>query len=44
MNRKCVRGKKDQFIDKDGDGINDNRCKGSGLNNCKRKGRRCGQK
>ena len=27
---------RDKFIDEDGDGINDNRCKGVGLNNFKR--------
>ncbi len=28
---------KDTFIDKDGDGVNDNRCKGMGLSNCPNK-------
>jgi hypothetical protein len=34
---------KDQFIDKDGDGINDNRCKGMGLG-CKKRNLNCGGK
>jgi phosphorylcholine metabolism protein LicD len=34
---------KDTFIDKDGDGINDNRCNGMGLG-CKKRNRNCGGK
>jgi hypothetical protein len=34
---------KDTFIDKDGDGINDNRCNGMGLG-CQKRKRNCGGK
>ena len=34
---------KDTFIDKDGDGLNDNRCNGMGLG-CKKRNRNCGGK
>jgi hypothetical protein len=42
--KQCLKGKKDKFVDKDGDGLNDNRCKGTGLQNCHRKGKKCGKK
>jgi hypothetical protein len=34
----------DNFVDKDGDGINDNRCNGFGAGKCNGKGRRNGKK
>lgn len=34
----------DQFIDADGDGINDNRCRGMGLGPCKGRGQKRGGK
>lgn len=34
----------EHFIDKDGDGINDSRCNGFGVQKQNRKGRRCGKK
>ena len=45
-NGKQGRGKNrkmDKFVDEDGDGINDNRCKGTGLRQHKGKGRKCGR-
>lgn len=35
---------KDTFVDKDGDGINDNRCSGMGLGHKKQKGKCCKKK
>lgn len=42
--RKDRMRKRDRFIDKDGDGINDRRCTGMGLHNCHRKGKNCKHK
>ncbi len=38
-NGRC--GRNDKFVDKDGDGINDNRCKGSGFCRQKKKKKCC---
>ncbi len=43
LNRKRNR-KNEHFVDKDGDGINDNRCNGFGVNNGKCRGMKRGKK
>lgn len=37
QNKGFQKAKRDTFIDKDGDGINDSRCRGMGLSNCRKK-------